>query len=150
MYDGPLTSTLFFNICRQYRPTILIDNQASEYCDTFTELNIPFHTLYPETSYVRDSVRDNIQRHRDDAAQEFKFYGSLWQSSQHAPHNITFHMILYLAKKILLPHLLRQLGQFQFIIGLHFDVFEVLVSNMNETHIHFFPEGLCPVENTSE
>lgn len=93
---------------------------------------------YETGEFLKPSLKDQ----KREATCEFEAYVKLQQRAMDNLCKGTHHLVFYLAENVILPHFLKNSGQFHFVTYLKFDIFEVSVSNLKRLDIY------CLLENT--
>lgn len=124
----PLLMFSCFTVWKSYLPTLRILKNRSDFCDTCTNL-LHLITTTQDVA-LRASFGRSRQQHREEVAEDFKFYKSLTAQTATYPREGVVHLTFYFEEKIILPRLLRQPGQLHFDTGLKLDFVGVHSANL--------------------
>lgn len=134
----PLKKGCSFNVWNQNKPTLRIINPGSNFCDPCSTLK-SIAEIDKNTKNKATMIAAREKNRKTDT-EGFSHYTNLQNSARLHPHFSVLHFLFHFAEKLLLPVLLRQPGQLNFIKGLKIDSFRVSFINFNTTYIHFLPE----------
>lgn len=112
---------------------------GSDYCETCKNLgNVIENEGDISTKEEFISFRDNHRSWKDIECQYCRF---VQDKVLNFPDSETLHLRFDFAEKVLLPHLLGQIGQLNFRTGLKLELYRVSIINFNRNDLFWLQEG---------
>lgn len=115
---------------------LVIASPGSDFCKFCVK-----HTnlLGQHSDEFLDEVQHYLEIHRMHAAQEYLYYNRIRKRQNSCPRNVTLHLILYFAEKIVPPSMKRQPGNLHFVTALNLDIFGIPNLNSNTFNVYSLP-----------
>lgn len=126
--DAPLTVSEFNKYCNKKQILLKASRTRSDFCDYCAKTRNDLHNL-PRNDDRYGALSKLLSKHCHNDTKEHQYYCNFIYSTEKVLDGLHQYVMFDYAEKVLLPRLVKQLGQLYFVTGLKFELFGVHDSN---------------------